>query len=95
MHNIIIDGESLPYGTHSVAVWWPDDKKNPSTCIENISGRPANIDTGILFPSDARMSFWAETGSTCWNGAAFKCLCGVVLRDSDPMNYRVRISPPR
>ncbi|WP_394617296.1 hypothetical protein JNUCC0626_48145 [Lentzea sp. JNUCC 0626] len=93
MHNIIIDGESLPYGTHSVSLWWPEDRQ-PSACVDNLSGRK-DRNTGILIPSDVRFTFVADTSTGCFGGKRIKCLCGVTLRDSDPEGYLVRFSPPR
>lgn len=96
VHTAIIDGESLPGGTHSVSVWYGNDAR-PSACFRNINGRPSNIDTRLHFASGVRVSFWAETETTCSSDRGENGIANVsvVLRDSDPYQYVVRFQPPR
>lgn len=92
MHNIIIDGRTLPTNAHSVSVWAPGDGTRPSGCVKNLNAG-TDVNTGILIPSGESYSFWAETGSTCghrFSGRTVQCLCNVTLRESDPWDYRVK-----
>lgn len=100
VHNIVIDGKSLPANARSVSVWGPGDGNRPGACITGLNSKnPApnpiapDVDTGILIPSDGTYSFTAETGTTCASRFntrnTIACMCNVKVRESDPWTLRV------